>query len=381
MKAIVIFLIAIFYNSMAIAENICDSPLSYEVGTDEECIKECPNREVNYEGSGSAYLVRNCALKKCPSDKPLRTNFGNCFSCDEPKLPIGDDVENCSVCPNRVEVKRYGTICPLKKCPSDASLRAWLDRCHACDDKDDYAEVAKNCDVCPNRIKAKNKFGQERCKLPPEQPDPNAVMAKDGKCPPDKPLMRWDGRCFPCDAIEDIAIDSKCNDKWGICESVCPNREIVYGMGGNPPSILKCPTDKPLRDGLGRCQACDYEWDINMQFQDPKKCENICPNRFQIGGYLCIPKTSKRYKASFECGDISKLKRNERAICYSENLGELDIQMAALYNKIMEKFKDNSGKAAEIKTSQRAWLKKATDPSNSGSFKMYQDRIEELEKM
>ncbi len=41
----------------------CDNPLAFNVGSDAACSYLCPNREINYAGSGSAVLARNCALK------------------------------------------------------------------------------------------------------------------------------------------------------------------------------------------------------------------------------------------------------------------------------------------------------------------------------
>jgi len=300
MKAIAIFIFTIFYGGFAVAESLCDSPLAYQVGTDEECIKQCPNRETNDSGSGTGmnYTI-NCALKKCPMDKPLRIDDGSCFSCYESKLPVSSVVKNCLVCPNRVEVHLQNpltTVCSLKECPHDAPLRAWLQGCYACSDTDYYAQFeTKNCDVCPNRIKVKNKMGEARCEIQIDQSDSNVVVAKDDKCPTNIPLKRWDGCCFSCDTNDTIALDSKCNDKWGTCEYVCPNREIVYQVGGNPSSFLKCPDATPLRDSNGKCQACDAGWDINMKFQDTTKCESICPNRIQPkDSVLCALKNSIR---------------------------------------------------------------------------------------
>jgi hypothetical protein len=58
----------------------CNNPLSYMVGTRDNCIKECPNRETNGAGGGTGMnYVINCALKECPSDRPLRAKNGSCY--------------------------------------------------------------------------------------------------------------------------------------------------------------------------------------------------------------------------------------------------------------------------------------------------------------
>jgi uncharacterized protein YecT (DUF1311 family) len=284
-------------------------------------------------------------------------------------LPLTHYIENCSDCPNRID----NEYCPLKKCPENAPLRAHLDRCHACDDRDSYAHYAKNCDVCPNRIMVKNKHGAEWCELPAATSD---IKAENGKCPADRPLKNWDDFCFSCDATETVPVDSKCNYNQKECESVCPNREIVYQNGGNPPSILKCPAGKPLRDENRICYACDYEWDIGMRWQPENKCETVCPNRFHDND-MCRPKTSKHYKASYECGDVTKLAKQERTICMSEHLGEMDIKMSALYGKVLEKFAGNAAKLAEIKSDQKKWLK------NRGGNLLFQYKkhIEKLERI
>ena len=43
----------------------------------------------------------DCVLKTCPKEKPLRTEWGGCYSCDYDK-PIDVEEDNCSVCENRV---------------------------------------------------------------------------------------------------------------------------------------------------------------------------------------------------------------------------------------------------------------------------------------
>ena len=258
------------------------------------------------------------------------------------------------------------------KCPADKPFEEWGGKCFPCDTEEDLSfsrkcrEKPETCEkICP---------GREIIKYD------NFLLTSRLKCPVSKPLRQWDGKCFSCDTKGSISIDSECNMNPGTCEHFCPNREIVYQVGGNPGSMLKCSDDRPLRDEHEECHACDYELDISMKYQPPKKCGQVCPNRFQDeNDFICKPKTAKRYRASFECGDITKLQSHERKICENERLGELDIKMAGLYKKVLEKFKDVSAESAKIKSEQKEWLKKTREQWNLiGS---YETRIKELEEL
>lgn len=42
----------------------CDSRFAFSVSSEEICTFFCPNREVNYKGSGSVVINYNCVLNK-----------------------------------------------------------------------------------------------------------------------------------------------------------------------------------------------------------------------------------------------------------------------------------------------------------------------------
>lgn len=53
--------------------------------------------------------------------------------------------------------------------------------------------------------------------------DVNQSIAKDGICPPDKPLMDREGICYPCDAP--IAIGLELNER--LCTQACPKQRAM----------------------------------------------------------------------------------------------------------------------------------------------------------
>ena len=194
----------------------CESRFAFTVGSDESCSFLCPNREVNYEGSGSSVIRRNCALKICPENFPYKSSYGNCFSKQE---EADEDIGN-------------------------------------------FNEKNVNND---------------------------SILSGSGletNCPSDRPLKRWNNTCFPCHETKAILLDSSCNIEEN-CEDICPNRTILYWVGGNVPSIPNCPLEKPLMDDEGICYACDAPVDIVLRWNG-RLCERFCPHERRLEMYKCV---------------------------------------------------------------------------------------------
>lgn len=232
----------------------CDAPEAILVGNDENCTKVCPNRETNTIGSGTGInYVHNCVLKECPADKPLRGHYGECFTCD--------------------------------------TATSWY---------------PSNCEVCPNRYMDKDELCQFKDGRPLER-DKDPEMQPAQTCPPDKPLQQWNNECFPCDTPLRIQIDSAYSrGEAERLDAVCPNRVIINGVGGNPPSLLPCPSDYPMMDYNELCYSCDEEMDIDVRY-NKKLCARFC------AGKRYVPKWTLSCVRCPE--DKSKLNQRECSEC------------------------------------------------------------------
>lgn len=197
--------------------------------------------------------------------------FNQCISCDASyafKVAHTDDCQR--YCPNR-KVGDYFldkvTRCILISCPQSKPYRSKTGSCYislaeAEADLDDEKENTNNDDI-----------------------EKEALSAVYGKCPENKPLQRWDGRCFSCDEEKAIRLPTHCNTKHD-CEGWCPNRTILYSIGGNIPSIPNCPPDKPLMDSVGICHSCNEVEDILLNYNE-KLCQKSCPTQRYLYGNVC----------------------------------------------------------------------------------------------
>ena len=240
----------------------CSTPYAFEVGFEHNCTKVCPNRTILTEGSGY-YSRMFCHLKQCPLDKPFRAHDGSCYE-DEKHIPswnnnysgfydmFDDDgiVETSSILVNEGQ------------CPQDKPLM-YDERCFSCMESKNLQISEDECNKCPNR---KYIYSQQwkhgECVLP---------------CPQDKPLKRWDGKCFSCNEAKTISVETWCN--FDIDCNVCPNRTIIHAAGGNSPSVPNCPADKPLMDAHGICYSCDTPQYVDVRWNQGT-CARICPNRY-----------------------------------------------------------------------------------------------------
>ncbi len=251
----------------------CDNPLAFNVGSDEACAFLCPNRKVNYENSGSMVITRNCALKKCPENYPYSSANGSCFAtkqeAEDGYVTLAEENTN-----NDNILSGTYTTAPLAengKCPDDLPL-LYASKCFSCDESDDLSIPEEDCAKCPNRVyKYYPKWDVARC---------------ERKAPAGKPLRRWDGAFFSCDEEKAVRVDTHCNIDED-CEDLCPNRTILYSVGGNVPSVPNCPPDKPLMDDEGICFACDMPVEVGLTF-NPRLCERFCPHSRRIWGRECV---------------------------------------------------------------------------------------------
>lgn len=240
----------------------CNTPHAFEVGYEANCTSVCPNRDVLTDGVGY-YSRKFCFLKQCPEDRPFRDHDGSCYE-DENHVPrwnnkyqgfydmFADATAN--------EIKH--TFVDNGKCPQEMPLLE-QNECFSCSETKNLSITEKECEQCPNRkFVYSEQLQHGECILP---------------CPSDKPLKSWDGTCFSCDEKKVVTLETWCN--FDVDCDVCPNRTILHSIGGNIPSILNCPPDKPLMDSHGVCHSCstpqfiDVRWNSNL-------CSTVCPNRY-----------------------------------------------------------------------------------------------------
>ena len=253
----------------------CDEPLAFSVGSSQSCEYLCPNRTVNTEGSGSAWITYNCALKECPKDRPFAAQNGSCFASQEEteNNPFDYNTDNTYV-PDAITSNMHWTIAQDGKCPEDKPLLSY-NKCYDCQAKTGLSISAEECAKCPNRIyKTYPKLGYSYCEL---------------ECPSANPLRNWDDECYSCDEKLIVRLDTHCNIEED-CEDICPNRTILYSIGGNVPSIPNCPPDKPLMDREGICYPCDAPIGIGLEYNE-RLCKQACPTqRAMIDGYCSLLK-------------------------------------------------------------------------------------------
>ncbi len=201
----------------------CDSRFAFEVGSDEACAYLCPNRETNYEGSGSSVLRINCALKECPKEFPYKSPYGSCFAT--PHEAEVADYEAGEEFAKKENTNNDNIISDDSQediiCPPDKPLQRWDGACFACDEEKAVripsdCNIDKDCeDICPNRTILYWAGGNV-----PSVPN----------CPPDKPLMDDAGICYACDAP--IVVGLRWNER--LCERFCPDERE-----GNDVCVLK----------------------------------------------------------------------------------------------------------------------------------------------
>lgn len=280
--SVILYTIALLFGTKAIASECdfiqynhcfsCDEPLAFSVGSEESCSYLCPNRTVNTEGSGSAWISYNCALKECPKDRPFVATNGSCFASQEEadNHSFEYNTHNLYV-PNAVDDDTHHVPAQDGRCPEDKPILSYKE-CYDCQAKNDLNISAEECSKCPNRVyKTYPNWGYSAC---------------EQECPADRPLKNWDDECYSCDEKLIVRLPTHCNIEED-CEDICPNRTILYFMGGNVPSIPNCPPDKPLMDNEGICYPCDAPIDIGLRL-NARLCSQACPKQREMIAGNCI---------------------------------------------------------------------------------------------
>lgn len=213
----------------------------------------CENRMIYHRGESYVSGII------CPSDKPIYS-FGKCYACSEEKeLYILDNNKN--PCSNRTIHKKGESYISVLNCPDDKPLYS-KGKCYACDTTKTLTVSSDiPSDICPNR---RVEFGESKF-----------------ECPIDKPLRDSQDNCYSCLEPNDIMSPKK---------DSCPNRKIetrvVDGLNREKYSVLVCPTlDKPLKDDLGQCHACDEESVIKVSIHE---CRKACSNRVTDKAEYCL---------------------------------------------------------------------------------------------
>ena len=204
--------------------------------------------------------------------------FNSCRSCDDVRAFSVGSIDACSfLCPGRV-VNFAGSgssvvqiNCAVEMCPSSLPFQSIYGNCFKTQEEadEDYGDTMKDNEDDTEDIA--DNFNEEK------------------DCAEDNYFKRWDGKCFSCDYPKVIRVESECN-LGNNCEDICPNRTIVKWAIGNAPSILNCPTDKPMMDDEGICYSCDTPIPIGVKW-NPEFCHRFCPDKRHLEGDFCVLNT------------------------------------------------------------------------------------------
>lgn len=124
-------------------------------------------------------------------------------------------------------------------------------------------------------------------------------------CPKEKPLRDAQTRfCHACDSDEKIQLDATSKLSFKEQCAVCPNRQVDRYLGFY--CILKCPSDKPLRDFYDECRACGETERIYVGHTYESAC-GICSEREFNHGF-CFKKCP-----------LEKTFRDYEGNCYAED--------------------------------------------------------------
>lgn len=108
-------------------------------------------------------------------------------------------------------------------------------------------------------------------------------------CPWNRPLADKSGNCYACsyeNGVDVKGVEDNCN--------ACSNREIIATVNSTAACAIKCPSDKPLRDYNGKCHGCDETSGFPMLGSTTSQCVLKCPDRHLVRHY-CAPKCDDGY--------------------------------------------------------------------------------------
>lgn len=177
-----------------------------------------------------------CAEPTCPSGQ-FRNIQGACISCSSPNNVQVAKESDCLVCDNRLA---QGSFCPLNTClqntipqgnkcvcPDDRPLMAWNGQCFPCGTSVEVWQ-GEACSVCPDMVLS-GRSCANTCK--------DGAVKKNGSCvcPPDKPLIDWDGKCHSCNESAEINVYANAN-ACAVCD----------GSNGQAKRIIRRGTAYPF---------------------------------------------------------------------------------------------------------------------------------------
>ncbi len=245
----------------------CNRPEAFEINDEKICKALCPNRKATQI---HRYLF--CVLEECPKEYPIWDDYsGDCISeTDSSGTSVFDEEFN--------EIKEAEKQYRIKtidgKCPKDMPLLSYSkDYCYSCNYPFDIGIAKENSNICPNRVSIPYPWVHD------DSTESYII------CPKDKPLYSWQGKCMSCDHPTTIPVLSQCLEDDTICD-VCPNRRILDQQGGNRPSVIMCPPDRPLMDVNGICFSCDI--DIPISLVKKSDCEEFCPAKRMQKFSICV---------------------------------------------------------------------------------------------
>ena len=224
----------------------------------------------------SFLLSSSCLAGECDF-----IQFNSCRSCEDSRAFNVATVDSCSfLCPGRV-VNFAGSgssvvqiNCAVEICPTHQPFQSYYGNCYKTQEEAD------------------NDFGDNMKDNEDLAEDSSDNSDEENECG-ENHFKRWDGKCFSCDYPKAVRIQSQCNYEK-TCDDVCPNRTIIKWIGGNPPSVLNCPTDKPMMDDEGICYSCDTPIPIGVQW-NPDFCHRFCPNERHLDGNFCVLNTKDNF--------------------------------------------------------------------------------------
>ena len=284
----------------------CDQNGDVKVGTNGQCSEVCSERVKEGE-----YCRLKCGEGDL-KDKPLQSDNGTCYSCDENKeVYVGINGQCSEVCSGRV---KDGAYCSLK-CGegmyADKPLQDNSGACHSCSEGDGVYVGGGQCsEVCQN-LEKDGSYCRLKCGVGEYADKPlrdikgvchsctegkGIEVGVDGQCTEvcpnlekqgqycsvfscntsEKPLLSIGGTCFPCNQSNAIVIADD-----GKCTEVCPNRVKAPDGDQGVYCVKACSSSSPLMNKNGSCYSCSYNGDVNVG--EHGQCSEVCPERIKEG--------------------------------------------------------------------------------------------------
>ena len=188
---------------------------------------------------------------ECTEAEPLLGLDGRCHTCDETEVfgMSADTIEQCEkVCNGENGIsKRYreGYYCMPRICPTDKPLMSTKGVCYSCEELPKDEDIVTGCLSCPNcsmstawfdvngmagiscKKKSEDFFYEEK----KDYEYRDLIQNMKIQCPVDKPILTNKGECVNCFVSRDIQSLKGCD--------LCPNRKIE-GRANSHGAYLDC---------------------------------------------------------------------------------------------------------------------------------------------